>query len=341
VRIAVDDFGTGYSSLARLRELPLDEVKIDRSFVEQVRERPEDAAVVRAVVTIADTLGIDVVVEGVEALDDGRTLRGLGCTVGQGYLWSAPVPAEAVDQMLDRAAGRRAWPRTWSHAAVDRPEEGFSDALRTLRHELATPLAILGMALASRDESGHLGPEVVSTLERGVNRIARMVESLDLLEQVDRGTLRPTLGRHDLAALARGVADDLAGAARRTVDVAASGPLPVLADAALVEVVLSNLVSNACKYSPPDTPVSLSVVRSGDGALVEVSDQGPGVPAELVGTIWRKFGRLQHAVEGSGIGLYLARGIARAHGGELRYRPAPGGGSVFVLDLPVDAGGGA
>jgi signal transduction histidine kinase len=70
-----------------------------------------------------------------------------------------------------------------------------------------------------------------------------------------------------------------------------------------------------------------------------VHDRGPGIPTESIGTIWRKFGRLDHAVPGSGLGLYLARGVARAHGGDLRYRAGDPVGSVFVLELPDGADG--
>ncbi|GAB3217369.1 hypothetical protein GCM10027586_10680 [Kineococcus gypseus] len=92
VRIAVDDFGTGYSSLSYLRQLPVDVLKVDRSFV-QAMSRGEDTAVVRTIVGLAEALGLETVAEGVESAEDARALRGLGCDQAQGYHWSRPVPA--------------------------------------------------------------------------------------------------------------------------------------------------------------------------------------------------------------------------------------------------------
>ncbi len=102
VGIAVDDFGTGYSSLARLKDLPLDVLKIDRSFVRDLSSCPEDASIVATVISLAEALGLDVVAEGVETEAHRDALARLGCPVGQGYLWSRSVPAEVMDELLSR-----------------------------------------------------------------------------------------------------------------------------------------------------------------------------------------------------------------------------------------------
>ena len=96
VRIAIDDFGTGYSSLAYLRRFPVDVLKIDGSFVQGLGEDPEDSAIVAAVLRLAETLGVDVVAEGVETAGQLDTLRALGCQFGQGYFFSRPVAAEEI-----------------------------------------------------------------------------------------------------------------------------------------------------------------------------------------------------------------------------------------------------
>jgi diguanylate cyclase (GGDEF)-like protein len=96
VRIAIDDFGTGYSSLAYLRRFPVDVLKIDGSFVQGLGEDPEDSAIVAAVLRLAETLGVDVVAEGIETAGQLDTLRALGCQFGQGYYFSQPVPAEQL-----------------------------------------------------------------------------------------------------------------------------------------------------------------------------------------------------------------------------------------------------
>jgi len=102
VRISIDDFGTGYSSLASLDRLPVDEVKIDQSFVAALSEDDANTSLVAAVVAIADSLKIATVAEGVEELGQARRLRELGCQEAQGYLYSRPVSIEELPAVLNR-----------------------------------------------------------------------------------------------------------------------------------------------------------------------------------------------------------------------------------------------
>jgi EAL domain-containing protein (putative c-di-GMP-specific phosphodiesterase class I) len=92
VLVSVDDFGTGYSSMSYLRRFPIDKLKIDRSFVSEVMSRPEDASIVRAIVSLAHSLRLKVVAEGVESAEQLEFLRTLGCDQYQGYHYSAALP---------------------------------------------------------------------------------------------------------------------------------------------------------------------------------------------------------------------------------------------------------
>jgi EAL domain-containing protein (putative c-di-GMP-specific phosphodiesterase class I) len=100
VRVAVDDFGTGYSSLARLQRLPVDVLKIDKVFVDDVGSGTRQSALARAIIIMAHSLGLTVVAEGVETADQYEFLRTHGCDTYQGYFLSRALPAEELSQLL-------------------------------------------------------------------------------------------------------------------------------------------------------------------------------------------------------------------------------------------------
>jgi EAL domain-containing protein (putative c-di-GMP-specific phosphodiesterase class I) len=105
VRLSIDDFGTGYSSLSHLRQLPVQEVKIDRSFVTAMTSHPEDAAIVRSIIELGRSLGLTVVAEGVEDAETWRLLQELGCERLQGFYLAAPMPPDALPDWLAAREG--------------------------------------------------------------------------------------------------------------------------------------------------------------------------------------------------------------------------------------------
>ncbi|WP_259745357.1 EAL domain-containing protein, partial [Pseudomonas protegens] len=123
VSLSIDDFGTGYSSLAYLKRLPLNTLKIDRSFIQDIPKSTQDMEIVQAIIVMAHTLHLQVVTEGVETLEQQQFLEHYGCDYLQGYLLSHPVPLQDLHRVLDELNQRhdRLNPRM---PGLDRGEPG-------------------------------------------------------------------------------------------------------------------------------------------------------------------------------------------------------------------------
>jgi EAL domain-containing protein (putative c-di-GMP-specific phosphodiesterase class I) len=106
IRVAIDDFGTGYSSLSYLKRLPVDVVKLDRSFVESMDQLESDVAIVQAVITMSHALGMKVTAEGVERVEQAARLRRLGCDTAMGWFWTSAVDADLMADILQDDVAR-------------------------------------------------------------------------------------------------------------------------------------------------------------------------------------------------------------------------------------------
>ncbi|MGF1539719.1 MAG: EAL domain-containing protein [Pleurocapsa sp.] len=102
IKLSIDDFGTGYSSLSYLRRLPIDNLKIDRSFVHSLNSDAESLEIVKTIITLAHTLGMDAIAEGVETIEQVKQLRALNCEYAQGYLFAKPLPAKAITSIISQ-----------------------------------------------------------------------------------------------------------------------------------------------------------------------------------------------------------------------------------------------
>ncbi|HET8723027.1 MAG TPA: ATP-binding protein [Anaeromyxobacteraceae bacterium] len=216
--------------------------------------------------------------------------------------------------------------------------------LHVVSHDLRTPLAALaGQAQILRKRAG-ADPWVVERAEailRASSRMTRMVE--DLLDGAlqESGKLRLDLEPVDLHAFLGETLARLAGVLDvQRIDVALPGGqrLVVVADAARLERILVNLLSNALKYSPEGTRVRVEAEARGGRVVVSVADQGPGIPESDLPRLFERFfrGAGEGRAKGAGLGLYGARLLVEAHGGTLRAENAPEGGAIFRVELRAD-----
>jgi two-component system sensor histidine kinase KdpD len=170
-------------------------------------------------------------------------------------------------------------------------------------------------------------------------RLNRIVGNLLDLSRIEGGTLRPEKSWYDLGALI----DDVVGrlrpiSARHSLVVDVEDDLPPIPlDYVEIDQVLSNLIENAAKYSPPGTQIVVRARRAGREVRVEIADEGPGIPPSSVPHLFDPFYRVDEATpraKGLGLGLAVAKGLVEAHAGRIWVENRPGGGSLFQITLP-------
>ena len=144
VCISIDDFGTGYSSLSYLQQFPIDSLKIDRSFVNQLEGSDEAREIVKTIVSLAHGLGMDVVAEGIEEIDQQTSLRRIACEAGQGFLYSRPVPVSKIGDLLEQNRLRFTEREDRTRRLARRARSGAAVVLgRSMREFLDTHAALL------------------------------------------------------------------------------------------------------------------------------------------------------------------------------------------------------
>jgi signal transduction histidine kinase len=224
--------------------------------------------------------------------------------------------------------------------AVDRQEQLRRDLVADVAHELRTPIAVLQASHeALLDGIAEPTPAQLTSLHDEVLRLTRIVGDLQTLAEADAAALRLTPSRRDLAEIAAAAADSLAGrfeAADITL-VRRLAPTEVMADAGRLHQVVTNLLTNALKFTPAGGQVTIEVGSRPGRAVLRVSDTGPGIPAADLPRIFDRFWRGQGTARasGSGIGLAIAAGLTRAHGGELTAASTEGRGTQMTLTLPL------
>jgi two-component system sensor histidine kinase KdpD len=250
------------------------------------------------------------------------------------YLAAALVASRLGDQLREAEEKRVASEAEQLRAAL----------LSSVSHDLRTPLAaILGSATSLRTQQDKLSAEardeLLETIEDEAQRLNRFVQNLLDMAKLGHGKLEPRRDWCDVQDLVRQARDrvggQLAGLAVETQVEPDLGPVHV--DPMLIEQVLINLLDNAAKYSPHRGTVRVAVRADGDAVVIDVEDEGPGIPAEDRERVFEPFRRARggdHVKPGTGLGLSICRGLLAAHGGRIRALPGREGGALMRITLP-------
>jgi signal transduction histidine kinase len=250
------------------------------------------------------------------------------------------VPA-ALDELHDLAVTL--------NSMLNRLERGVEDKRRfaaDASHELRTPLAVMRSELEVSLRAPDLPPQARAALESAQEEVERMrtiVENLLTLARAEDGTLELLTAPTDL----REVTESVTVAARvlarpRQVQLVTEGPsVEVRADRARIEQVLTNLISNAVRFSPETGTVNVTTWSRDGGAGCTVGDEGPGVDPEVASQVFERFVQAEATnarPSGTGLGLSIAREIVEAHGGRIWLEAHDGPGAVFSFLLPDPSG---
>ena len=245
--------------------------------------------------------------------------------------------ARTLEQMLRSLDAAR----TEREAAMKKQREFVADASHELRTPLTSVLANLELLEASlRDPSHEEDRAMVDSALRSSRRMSRLVADLLLLARADAGRV----GQHrrcDLAEVAGNAAAEVAAVlGDRELEIDNGRPLEVDGNPDELHRMVLNLLDNAVRHTPPGARVEMRLSRSGGDAVVEVADDGPGIPAGLRDQVFDRFVRGDGPADtavgpGSGLGLAIVRAVAASHSGSVEVAESEGGGALFRIRLPL------
>jgi two-component system, OmpR family, sensor histidine kinase KdpD len=320
--------------------------ELSRSLMLMDAQSPVAAQIARR---IADAFGFQNVVLG--PAEPSEETVALPLQLGGKEIGSLTLPRAASETALraiahlaalalDRARTQEAASRA---EAARQSEELRSTLLDAFAHECKTPLTSIKAAVTTVLNENSIRPEhkeLLQIVDEETDRLTLAVTDAIQMARIEAGQIEVRKGPSMIGDLIRQSLEKLAGSLDgRGVEVRVSDGLPpVSADPELIHLVMRQLLDNAVKYSPPDSPISIEAAMEGGAVVVSVSDLGPGVPEADRNRVFERFYRGREAREripGTGMGLAIAREIVRAHQGNIRVEGCKGEGSRFLFSLPV------
>lgn len=233
------------------------------------------------------------------------------------------------------------------NASLRELSELKDDFVAMVSHELRTPLTSVvgftGLLLEEGESLNDEQREFLAAIDRNANRLLRLVGDLLLLARLEAGSQDLAVAALEPAPLVRSLVDSFRPEAdERELELVCrlDGPPVVYADAGRIEQVLSNLISNALKFTPPGGRVEVALAHEGDTWSVTVADDGIGIPNEEQGQLFQRFYRSSNAraaaTPGTGLGLVICRAIVELHGGTVELESEAGRGTTVVVRLPIE-----
>jgi len=222
--------------------------------------------------------------------------------------------------------------------------ESTAELVAKLMHEIRGPVStIRGLAGTTLSHYEALSDderrEFLQLIRHETERLERTVERIALALRLDAGSLRFDIRPRDLSEIVREAAE-AAETADHPLQVEAADPVAAPVDGIQIAVVVRELIGNAVTFSPPDSAITVRLRRDGGDALIEVIDRGPGIPRDRRETVFERFADWRPPEyedrPGTGLGLFICRTIARAHGGEASVSDGPTGGTMLSVRLPVE-----
>jgi signal transduction histidine kinase len=223
------------------------------------------------------------------------------------------------------------------------PDEA-AELVATLTHEIRGPVStIRGLVATTLTHYDGLNDgerrEFLELIRHEAQRLERTVEQIAAALKLDAGAIRWDRRSHDVGELVRATVDEV-DLGTHPVELEVESGLRVSVDATQLPFAVGQLLDNAAGFSPPDAAISVRVHRDDERAVIDVIDGGPGIPGEQREAVFERFAAWRppgyEDRPGTGLGLYLCRAIARAHGGDASIVDAPSGGTMLTVRLPVE-----